>query len=262
MLFNHRGPEFLDDPRLNFLHRWYIRIFGIPVSGLRIRLRRILPAIEGRFQSLVDLGCGKGVFTFELARRYPNSRVLGIDNDQTQVDINNHIAKKHGLKNLTFEVQDILEFKTAEKFDLALSVDNLEHIKDDRAALKNILECLKPGGTFVCHVPAKERVWIFWGYSTNFDVPGHVRPGYRLIEIKDKIEETGFHILESRHTYGYLETVTNNLSYLITGADQRNKLFYALAFPVLNFVAWLGAAQDPKGRGAGVLTISHRPAKP
>lgn len=254
----HYGPEFLDDPRLNTLHRTYIRIFGIPISGLRIRLRRILPAIQGNFRSMIDLGCGKGVFTFELARRFPGAKITAVDIDEKQVEVNRQVAKKHGHRNIDFEVQDILNMPYESQFDLAVSVDNLEHIQDDVAALKVVHRALKPGGKLVCHVPALERIWLFKGIGTNFDVPGHVRAGYRLEELADKLKTAGFTVKKIGHTYGYLETVTNNISYLITGAAEKNKLVYAFTFPILNSIAWLGRNQDPKDRGAGILAIAEK----
>lgn len=254
----HYGAEFKEDPRLNAFHRLYIRIFGIPISGMRIRLRRILPEIKGNFTSIVDLGCGKGVFTLELARRFPKARVVGLDTDAEQVRINNEIARRKGINNVEFVVQDILKMSYESEFDLALSVDNLEHIENDVEALRGIRRSLKPGGKLVCHVPALERIWIFRGMATNFDVEGHVRPGYRLEELGEKMRQAGFSVKEVKPTYGYLETVSNNLSYLITGASQKNALFYALAFPLLNLVAWFGRNQDPKSRGAGVLAHAVR----
>jgi SAM-dependent methyltransferase len=261
-MMKHYGREFLLDPRLNAFHRAYIRVFGVPISGLRIRLRRILPRVQGEFTSIVDLGCGKGIFTFELARRFPRARVLGIDIEDSQVKANQEIAKRLGHSNVQFEKLDILklgELRHGNAFDLALSVDNLEHIEDDLAALRSIREALAPGGVLLCHVPAHERTWIFRGRSRNFDVAGHVRPGYRKEELLAKFRDSGFEVKWIEPTYGYLETVTNNLSYLITRAEQKNALAYALAFPLLNAVAWLGRTQNPGEEGAGWLVWAIKP---
>ena len=81
-----------------------------------------------------------------------------------------------------------------------------------------------------------------------------------LEELKEKLEKGGFEIESISETYGYLETVSNNLSYLITKANQENEMLYALAFPLLNMTAWLGRNQQPKGKGAGVLALARRPS--
>ncbi len=57
-----------------------------------------------------------------------------------------------------------------------------------------------------------------------------------------------------------LETFTNNISYLITGADQRRKLQYAVVFPLLLAVSYLGKFSRPRW-GAGVLAVAQRPAE-
>jgi hypothetical protein len=122
-----------------------------------------------------------------------------------------------------------------------------------------LLEALRPGGTLVVHVPGYERRWLLFGRRVNFDVPGHVRPGYRADELVTKLRDAGFTVESHRATYGMLETFTNNLSYLITGADQRRKGVYALVFPVLLVVSWFGQFSRPKW-GAGVLAVARRPA--
>jgi len=218
-----------------------------------------LPEVQGEFKRLIDIGCGKGIFSFELARRFPTAEVVAIDTDAQQIAINQTMARKHGHSNLRFEVQDVNALRVQDAFDFALCVDNLEHIENDQGALKRIFSILAPGGTLLCHVPAYERIWLFRKRATNFDVPGHVRPGYRLSELQDKLEAAGFIVSQIQHTYGYWETVSNNLSYLITGAEQKRVWLYALAFPFLNLLAWLGRRQEPGPQGAGLLAKAVRP---
>jgi trans-aconitate methyltransferase len=48
-------------------------------NGLRIRARRILPFIQKKYKNILDVGCAQGIFTFELARKFPESVITGID---------------------------------------------------------------------------------------------------------------------------------------------------------------------------------------
>jgi hypothetical protein len=73
-----------------------------------------------------------------------------------------------------------------------------------------------------------------------------------------RLREAGFEVTSHQYTYGAIETFTNNLSYLITGADQRRKLQYAAVFPVLLAVSYLGKFSQPSW-GAGVLAVARRP---
>ena len=83
---------------------------------------------------------------------------------------------------------------------------------------------------------------------------GHHRPGYTTEQIAEFAKTAGFKIKELKYTYGWLETITNNISYWITKAEMENKYFYALVFPFLNLLSYFGQWSNPK-KGAGVLAI-------
>ncbi|MFH1721004.1 MAG: class I SAM-dependent methyltransferase [Candidatus Altiarchaeota archaeon] len=252
------GTELIHHPELSTLEKIYIRLFGAPINGLRNRARRILPLFEGRkISSLLDAGCGPGILTMELAKRYPECKVTGIDILRKDIEINNIIARKAGLKNCLFRVKDIADIEYVDEFDAILCVDNLEHIEDDVGAVTKLKKALKPGGFAIFHVPGYYRRWFWFGKSVNFDVPTHVRPGYTLEQIVDVIESRGLKVEESFYTYGYLETITNNISYKITGAQKRNKHIYAFVFPFLLFFSWLGHWSRPEW-GAGVVVVAKK----
>jgi SAM-dependent methyltransferase len=253
------GAELSLDPGRSRFERLYARMFGAPANGLRIRLRRVLPVTKGRYTNILDAGCGPGVFTIELAKRHPEAQVLGIELEPELVDRANEIARRAGLSNCRFEQGDVTKLDYENAFDLVLSVDNFEHVEDDVSAMRALLAALRPGGRLVAHVPGYERRWLLFGKRVNFDVPGHVRPGYRAEELVGKLREAGFEVVGHQYTYGPLETLTNNVSYLISGADQRNKLLYAAVFPVLLAASWFGQFSKPRW-GAGVLAAARRPA--
>ena len=246
------GKEIAFDRSLSRLERLYIKIFGIPINGLRNRARRVLPLISNRYKRILDSGCGQGVFTFEIARRLPESTVTGLDIDKTLIERNRHIAEITGLKNCNFKYQDIAETPLEGQYDLVLSIDVLEHIVDDEKVLKKYYNALNPGGDMLLHVPAYYRHWFFFKWKVNFEVEGHVRPGYRMEDIVKKVEDAGFIILEKLYTYGWLETISNNISYVITGSKMKNKFLYAFVFPILLLISWSGRNSKPS-QGAGIL---------
>jgi len=252
------GRELSCDPQRSKFERLYTRVFGAPANGLRIRLRRVLPATDGHYEAILDAGCGSGVFSYELAKRHPNAQVVGIELEQDLVDRDNHNARAAGLANLRFDQGDVTKLDFDAEFDLVVSVDNLEHVEDDVSAMTVLFAALRPGGRLVAHTPGYERRWPLFGRRVNFDVPGHVRPGYRAGDLASKLRDAGFEVKKFQYTYGLLETWTNNISYRISGADQRNKLLYGAVFPVLLLVSWFGQWSRPRW-GAGVLAIAERP---
>ncbi|MEE2710374.1 MAG: class I SAM-dependent methyltransferase [Gemmatimonadota bacterium] len=249
------GTELTYSDQFSSLECLYIKIFGVPINGLRIRARRILPLTTDKYINVLDAGCGSGVFTFEMAKRLSKSMITGVDIEQELLDRNTEIARKIRLDNCRFEHLDLTNMDEKDRFDLILSVDNLEHIEDDDNVLRRFYQSLTTDGELIIHVPGYERRWYFFGWAVNFHVEGHCRPGYTLEQLQVKLHNAGFKVREIRYTYGWLETITNNISYWITRAEMENKMLYALVFPLLNFLSYFGRNSRP-AKGAGVLAIA------
>ena len=252
------GRELSLDPSRSRFERLYANLLGAPANGLRIRLRRVLPATDGSYRAILDAGCGSGVFSYELAKRHPEARVVGVELEPDLVARANEIARRAHLANCSFQEGDVTKLGFSGEFDMVVSVDNLEHVEDDIEAMRTLLHALRPGGRLVVHVPGYDRRWILFGRRVNFDVPGHVRPGYKADQLVGKLQDAGFQVTAHHYTYGMLETFTNNISYLITGADQRRKLQYAAVFPLLLALSYFGKFSRPRW-GAGVLAVAQRP---
>ncbi len=251
------GTEFYHDRNLGWIARVYCRLLGIPIIGLRIRLRRLKQLLPASATTILDAGCGRGVISRTLARHYPSASVDGVDLDESAQITNAQLAEKMGLRNIAFKVADVTTYVQDGKYDLIVSVDNLEHVENDRAVIAGFHRSMKTDGTLVVHVPHYYRRWPVFKWSRNFDVPGHVRPGYHLPELIERVRGAGFTIERFGFSYGMLENLINNLSYAITGAREQRKAVMALLFPILNVLAWLGQWSRP-GMGAGAWVIATK----
>lgn len=256
------GQEQRFHPGYSRMERAYISLFGLPVVGLRIRARNIVRLLPKDLKPLniLDAGSGPGVITFLLAGRYPNSAITGVDVVQGEIDVSREIARRAGFSNVNFQIVDINRLTWEGKFDLVVCVDILEHIENDMEALVSLRQATSPGGRLVLHVPAKYRRYPLFRRTVNFHVPTHVRPGYLPEEISDKAQRAGFRVVDCGYTFGFLETLVNNIGYMISRAEKRNKGLYGLAFPLLNLVGWLGRGARPVKLGAGVYVIAIKPA--
>jgi SAM-dependent methyltransferase len=255
------GVEQRFHPNYSNVEKAYIRLLGVPVVGLRIRTRNLLDLIPREIEptQVLDIGSGPGVITFQLARRFPNANVVGVDLLQEQVQCCRQIAETAGLTNTEFQLGNACTLPWTDRFDLVTCVDIMEHIEQDDDALSSIQSAVRPGGMLVLHVPALYRRFPVFRKTVNFDVPTHVRPGYEPNQIEDKVRRAGFDVVDCGFTFGFLETLANNLGYLISRGRKANKPLYGVAFPVLNLVSWLGRCSRPKDLGAGVFVIARKP---
>ena len=257
------GRELAYHPDYSPMQRVYIGLFGVPIVGLRIRARNIFSLIPGdrTYREILDASAGPGVFSFQLARCFPQANVLGIDLVGSAVRSAEYIRRKAGIPNVRFQVADIAGMSGQNQFDLAVCVDILEHIEDDDAALHALYRVLRDGGVLALHVPALYRRYPVWKKRLNFDVEGHVRAGYEMEDILKKVRRAGFEILESGYTYGFFETIANNISFMITRARMQNQRLYALAFPFLNLLSWLWRTGSPEAFGSGNLCRCNIPRR-
>jgi len=102
---------------------------------------RLLNAVPKQARSALDVGCGEGMFTRELARIVPT--VVGIDTDQASIE---SARKQANDLNAQYILGDFMEHPFgSESFDVITSIAALHHM-DASAALTRMRSLLRPGG--------------------------------------------------------------------------------------------------------------------
>lgn len=98
---------------------------------------------------VLDIGVGIGLATLRLAQR-SGFEILGVSNNQTQINEANGLAAEHGLADrVSFEVADALALPYADNtFDVVWLFETLPHL-DRLTSLKEANRVLKPGGRVV-----------------------------------------------------------------------------------------------------------------
>ena len=100
---------------------------------------------------VLDAGCGSGRNMLELARY---GEVSGVELSETSVAL----ARKRGVGEVV--EGSVLEMPfAADSFDLAVCLDVIEHLQDDRGALRELRRVLAPGGALLVTVPAYRWLW-------------------------------------------------------------------------------------------------------
>jgi len=130
-------------------------------------------------ERVLDVGCGDGKITAEIADRLPRGSVLGVDPSTDMIAF----ARKHfQRKNLDFAAGDATRLAYREEFDLAVSFNALHWVIDQAAALSSIRGALRSGGrAFLELVPQAERRSIEDVLETTRQSSGWTRyfTGYR-----------------------------------------------------------------------------------
>ena len=98
----------------------------------------------------LDLGCGGGDVTVELARRAPQGFAVGADLDDAKLGLARAEAASAGVRNIEFRIGDVMEpARDDDRFDVVYARFLLTHLPDPSKALANICARLAPGGVLV-----------------------------------------------------------------------------------------------------------------
>ncbi len=153
--------------------------------------------------SILDAGSGFGQYTWRMWKINNKWNILGTDIKQEQIDDCKHfISKTKAASRVDFRYADLTTFREEEKYDLVLSVDVMEHIEDDRQVFRNFYSSLKPGGWLIISTPSDRGGSDVHGHDDHSFIDEHVRDGYGIKEIKEKLEEAGFGSIKTEYTYG------------------------------------------------------------
>lgn len=152
--------------------------------------------------NILDAGSGFGQYSYWMTNKFPKAKILAVDVKDEQVADSNEFFRKIGKQNVMFEVADLTKFVAPDKFDLALSVDVMEHIREDVQVFKNIHTSLKQGGMLLISTPSDQGGSdVHEGTEGSF-IGEHVRDGYNINEIQDKLKLAGFLKIEAHYAYG------------------------------------------------------------
>jgi trans-aconitate methyltransferase len=169
--------------------RWNdMKRYGPYSRHVRRWIHRFIAALQ--FTSVLDAGCGQGELLKEMIDRYPRiQRVAGIDFSPASIQLT-----RQRIENGRFEVIDLQTQHLDEQYDLVVSIDVMEHIPDDVAALTNLRK-MTSGYALVSSIQGD--LLPQW----EADTVGHVR-NYRRGELAAKMEQAGF-VIERVVEWGF-----------------------------------------------------------
>lgn len=112
--------------------------------------RALAPLLtQWRDLDILDVGCGIGRWSIELAKR--GNRVVGLDLSETMVALASRNAQRARV-DCDFTVGSVVSRRFGRRFDVVLAVTVLQHVLDDgefHSAIRNLADHIAPGGALV-----------------------------------------------------------------------------------------------------------------
>jgi len=148
----------MHDPRITFFdnHAASWDTSGPDIQGTLDRLSELEDRLElAAGQSIMEIGCGTGQITQWLADRVHPGRVVAVDFSSQMLAQ----ARKKDIQ-AEFRQADVCKDSLGNReYDTVLCFHSFPHFRDQRAALRNFVQALRPNGRlFVVHLAGSEEI--------------------------------------------------------------------------------------------------------
>lgn len=183
----------------------YYHMFGIPTLNMHLRWRAIKKIVKKMKSLILDVGCGNGAFSIEMAIMTGNL-VIGFDIDRKGILFAKKAANRRKVNNACFLIADARKMPFKEEvFKSAMCLEVLEHIEEDNTVLSEIFRVLKKDGQLVitCVRPSYTLYTFLpiFPEGTNmgenfYREMDHVRDGYSIDILTQCLSNAGFRMVK------------------------------------------------------------------
>ncbi len=191
--------------RIRGLKKRVVRILNHQHVGTLIRgmyFRRYISKVvsRGKIKKALDAGCGRGQYAAYLARLCPEVQVTGLDIfDAPEWELYHE-------PNLRFGVMDLEQAVPEESYDLVVTIDTLEHIRDNNRVLSFFYDTLNPGGYLYLAVPCDAQTIQFFPERffkkfRDWEIDEHIGYQWTISELVHELKTRGFKIELARYTF-------------------------------------------------------------
>jgi len=216
--------------------------------------------------TILDAGSGFGQYSYYLSKQSRNWKVLGVDVKTEQIEnCNQFFTKIEKSNQVKFEYADLTKFSKNQEYDLILSVDVMEHILEDVRVFKNFHQSLKENGMVLISTPSDQGGSDVHDDDDHSFIDEHVRDGYNINEIKEKLKSAGFSKVEAKYSYGAPGKISWRLSMkypiLMINASKLFFIFLPLYYIITYPFAFILNYFDVHGKhktGTGLIVKAYK----
>lgn len=165
---------------------------------------------------LLDVGCGPGTITVDLARRVPDGRVIGVDRSDDVIA--EASAAAGDAANVEFRTADVYDLPfDDDRFDVVHAHQVLQHLSDPVAALREMARVTRPGGV----VAVRDADYGAFTWAPALSGLDDWLAGYREVARGlDAEPDAGRHLLRWCQEAGLDDTVASASVWCFAGADR------------------------------------------
>ncbi|WP_312790170.1 class I SAM-dependent methyltransferase [Sphingobacterium sp.] len=118
--------------------------------------RTLLPLLSPGMK-ILDVGCGTGTLTNEVAAHIGDGTIIGLDNTATFIDSGNELYGS--TKNLSLVCSNIFDYQPPHQFDLIITARTMQWLSDIPKALNFFKSWLKPAGQISILDQSRSGCW-------------------------------------------------------------------------------------------------------
>jgi SAM-dependent methyltransferase len=260
------GKVFNKSPFLRVLFYKLLDLLLLRTWHIHKEIRAWAKGREGK-QVMLDAGSGFGQYTYFLTGINAKEwMVEAVDVKEEQISDCTDFFFRVGRKNVLFETADLTEYSKPDTFDLILSVDVMEHILEDEKVFRNFFDSLTQNGMLLISTPSDQGGSDVHdhGHEASF-ISEHVRDGYGIGEIREKLRNAGFTRTVARYSYGKPGQIAWRLSmkYPILLLNISRLFFillpfyYLVTFPFCLLLNWLDVHME-HSTGTGLIVTAYK----
>ncbi|MDB5466759.1 MAG: cyclopropane-fatty-acyl-phospholipid synthase [Phenylobacterium sp.] len=174
-------------------------------------------------QRILDLGCGWGALSLELARRFPNAEVVALSGARPQREFIEAQAEALGYGNLKVVTSDVAWWEGAGTFDRIVSVEMFEHVRNWKGLMARVRDWIRPGGLLFVHIFCHAEASYFFDDDVTAEhfFTGGMMPAYDLLpKFRGELIERGRWQISGAHYEKTAAAWLRNLDARTTAAGE------------------------------------------